>query len=79
MEESWLLTSFLRVRKEDKRRRALFGGRKDGLSFLFQNSKNWRGDNLLFSEPADFTFEVVVLEFGVVIAADVGVIEGVVV
>lgn len=35
--------------------------------------------DLLFSQEADFPSEVLVLEFGVVVAADVGVVEGVVV
>lgn len=35
--------------------------------------------NLLFSQKADFASEVLVLEFGVVVAADVGVVKGVVV
>lgn len=35
--------------------------------------------NLLFSQEADFPSKVLVLEFGVVVAADVRVVEGVVV
>lgn len=35
--------------------------------------------HVLFSEVADFHFEVFILKFGVVVAADVGVVEGVVV
>lgn len=35
--------------------------------------------HVLFSEVADFPFEVLILKFGVVVTADVGVIEGVVV
>lgn len=34
---------------------------------------------MLFSESADFPFEVFILKFRVVVTADVGVIEGVVV
>lgn len=36
-------------------------------------------DNLLFSEATDFPFKVFILKFGVIVTADVGVIEGVVV
>lgn len=41
--------------------------------------KRRRGDDLLFSEAVDFTFEIFILKFRVVVTADVGVIEGVVV
>lgn len=34
-------------------------------------------DHLLFSKVVDFLFEVFILKFGVVVTADVGVIEGV--
>lgn len=36
-------------------------------------------EDLLFSEVADFQFEVVILKFGVVVTANVGVVKGVVV
>lgn len=36
-------------------------------------------DNILVSEAGDFPFEVFILKFGVVVTADIGVVEGVVV
>lgn len=42
-------------------------------------SRATTGGNLLFSEQADFTFEVFILEFGVIVTAKVGIIERVVV
>lgn len=36
-------------------------------------------DHSLFSEPTDFTLEILILKFWIVVAADVGVVEGVVI
>lgn len=53
---------------------------KETVYFLFlPGVQSLNLSHVLFSEVADFPFEVFVLKFGVVVTADVGVIKGVVV
>lgn len=87
------MTAILRVTNEEEKRSLLFLGAqrkkktraksnfsKQLTSIITGTKKGVKGrDNLLFSETADFPFEVFILKFRVVVTADVGVIEGVVV